>query len=91
MSAVFVQKIYEKAVNQKMAHVPTGTIWVMDINKSALWGFNYSTYDHKINGSLVANTLLGLSKYYSSQRAIKMVNLWALCCKFNKVIFRTVD
>ena len=91
MGAAFVQKAYEEAADQRMAHAPAGTIRVMDIDKFALRALNCLAYDREISGPLVANTLLGLSEYYSPERTIKRVNLRALCRRFSKVIFEIVD
>lgn len=74
-----------------MVHVLTRTISVIDIDKFAFQAFNYLTYDREISSPLVANTLLSLSEYYSPEKAIKKVNLWALCRRFSKVIFETID
>ena len=74
-----------------MAYVPIRTIRMIDIDKFAFRAFNYLTYDCAISGLLIANTLLDFPKYYSSERAIKRVNLWVLCYRFSQVIFETVD
>lgn len=50
--------------------------------------FNCLAYHCKIRKSLVANTFLGLSVYYTSEKTLKRVNIGALESYFLKIIFQ---
>lgn len=74
-----------------MAHTPNGTIQIIDINKFALWAFNFLPHNHEISDFLVANRLFDFPEYYNPKKAIKKIILRDFCCRFGKVIFETVN
>lgn len=87
MDAAFVWKTYKKVVNKRLINALTRAIWVLDIDKFALQAFNCLAYNYIINGPLIANILLDLLEFYTPYKTIRKVNLWALYCRFVKVVF----
>lgn len=88
MSAAFVRKAYEEAVDKRLVNAPTGAVRVLDIDKFALRAFNRLAYDREISGPLIANTLLDLPEFYTPHKTIRRVNLQALRRKFVKWFLR---
>lgn len=52
-----------------------GQLRNMKVDQFPLHMFNCLIYNCEISGPLAANTLLGLWKYYISEKSLKMVNL----------------
>ncbi len=63
----------------------------MEVDKFALYAFNYIAYDREISGPLATNTLLGLLEYYTCKKSLKRVNLKNLWLYFPKIIFHDAE
>lgn len=75
MSTAFIWKAYEEAVDKRLVNAPTKAIWVLDIDKFAIWALNRLAYDHEISRPFIANILLDLPEFYTPHKTIKRVNL----------------
>ncbi len=90
--AAFVWKKYEEVYQQNTIDDPSVGVQTGNIDKFALRAFNRLLYDREISRPLAANILLALPKYYTPEKTIKKVNLWALRRRFSKIIFgRSTD
>lgn len=90
--AAFVWKAYEKAIHQNIEEDLSQSVRTANIGKFALHAFNRLAYDWEIRGLLAANTLLTLPEYYTPEKTIRKVNLWAIYERFSRTISsRSVD